>query len=307
MYFLTSDEKQELVKGLIPKTREVGVAEELRGWEWHQPPLQPFYSVKLPVYQVSSRYCPTGRDTYLARVHDYKADPNESMIFGSLMHEILNKVLVNAKKLVYMMGVDNLTLIEKELTQPIDDWLKQYFYTNHIDLELYDILSTRANQVHSFEVNRIINRLQDVLSRFRYVREDSLVAQSIPIALGYRLDGTRLGLSSNLSTDAMTIAEPMVINLKFGEPRDFHRLTTTAYALVMESLYEHPVDLGCVIYVQFEEDRILINKDMHMIDDELRQWFIEERDEKMRMVYEEIDPGISSKCPSDCSYYNYCY
>jgi len=43
---------------------------------------------------------------------------------------------------------------------------------------------------------------------------------------------------------------------------------------------------------------------IHIIDDELRQWFIEERDEKMRMIYEEIDPGLGecyNYCPIFCS------
>jgi len=39
--------------------------------------------------------------------------------------------------------------------------------------------------------------------------------------------------------------------------------------------------------------------EQHIIDDELRQWFIGERDEKMRLFYEEIDPGIG-RCYDSC-------
>ncbi|MEW6425294.1 MAG: CRISPR-associated protein Cas4 [Bacillota bacterium] len=39
MYFLTEEEKKHLLRGLLPRARETGVAEELRGWNWPQPPL----------------------------------------------------------------------------------------------------------------------------------------------------------------------------------------------------------------------------------------------------------------------------
>jgi len=70
------------------------------------------------------------------------------------------------------------------------------------------------------------------------------------------------------------------------------------YALVMEALHEYPVNLGCLVYVDFKGDRMIVRKDIHIIDDELRQWFIEERDEKMRMIYEEIDPGFWGVLPA---------
>lgn len=43
-------------------------------------------------------------------------------------------------------------------------------------------------------------------------------------------------LSSNLSADAFTFSEPMILDLKFGRPQKFHRLSTTGYALVMEAV-----------------------------------------------------------------------
>ncbi|MBM7623691.1 CRISPR-associated protein Cas4 [Sporohalobacter salinus] len=51
---------------------------------------------------------------------------------------------------------------------------------------------------------------------------------------------------------------------------------------------------------------MLLKKDFQIIDDELRQWFIEERDEKMRLIAEEIDPGLSDKCYQNCPYWEEC-
>jgi CRISPR-associated protein Csa1 len=97
----------------------------------------------------------------------------------------------------------------------------------------------------------------------------------------------------------------MVLDLKFGEPKKFHRLSTTGYALVMEAIHEYPINLGCIVYAEFKGDRLIVKKDIHIIDDELRQWFIEERDQKMRMIYEEIDPGLGN-CYDSCPYILQC-
>lgn len=97
-------------------------------------------------------------------------------------------------------------------------------------------------------MSRIHARLQEVLVKQSYTGVDSLVAQVLPVVVEQKLFGSFLGLSSNLSSDAFTFFEPMVIDLKFGEPQKFHRLTTTGYALVMEALHEYPVNLGCLEY-----------------------------------------------------------
>ncbi|MGB9880989.1 MAG: type I-A CRISPR-associated protein Cas4/Csa1, partial [Anaerolineae bacterium] len=157
-----------------------------------------------------------------------------------------------------------------------------------------------------FEADRVIARVQDIVSRQPHIGEDSLVALALPVVFEHRLDGSFLGLSRSLSTDAMLISEPMVVDVKFGEPREFHRLTTTAYAMVMESVYEYPVDIGCLVYVSFAGGRVSVTRDLHIIDDELRQQFIEERDTKMRIVFEEIDPGKGETCHPSCPYYDEC-
>jgi len=139
-----------------------------------------------------------------------------------------------------------------------------------------------------------------------YTGADALVNLVVPLVLEQKLDGTFLGLSESLSTDAFVFSEPMILELKFGEPRDFHRLSTTGYALAMEALYEFPVNLGCIVYAEFRSDRLIIKRDIHIISDELRQWFIETRDEKARLVAEEIDPGTGN-CPESCQYHHVCF
>lgn len=62
-----------------------------------------------------------------------------------------------------------------------------------------------------------------------------------------------------------------------------------------------------MIYVSFKGDRISIERDFHIIDDELRQQFVNERDEKSRLVEEAEDPGLPAVCYQWCSYLPMCW
>jgi len=144
------------------------------------------------------------------------------------------------------------------------------------------------------------------LSRQPYIGMDALLYQVLPVVVEHKLNGSFLGLSPYLSTDALNFSEPMIVDLKFGEKRDFHKLSVTGYALVMEAIYSFPVNLGFVVYPKFKNNRILIERDLFIIDDELRQKFIENRDEKMRMIYQEDDPGKAKDCYKSCPFYENC-
>jgi len=305
MYFLTEEERQKLVRGLLPEAREREIALELRGWNWNQPPLEAMYEQKLALFEIAGKYCPTARDLYLRKVEEVGTEWNQAMIRGKVLHDVLAALLVKAKKLIYKHGVNNLSLIQQELKEvelePLKNW------ETKIDEEFYLELKDKVKSIWQFEFNKLVVRMQELLAKQPYINVDSLANLAVPIVVEQRLDGSFLGLSSYLSADAFNFCEPMLLDLKFGKPRDFHKLTITGYALVMEAVYSYPVSVGCVVYPEFRGDRIVVNKEFEIIDDELRQWFIEERDEKTRMVAEQIDPGVAEDCYQSCPYYNYCY
>lgn len=305
MYFLTDEERKHLLKGLLPRSREMGIAEELRGWNWPVPPLQPVYDTVLALYEVANAYCPTNRDLYLRRVRRMSPAASTAMVQGRVLHAAMVHVLVNTKRLIYHLGVGQYKEICRQLQElaPLDVEEKVKGW----EPGDADELRRRVEIVTDFEKSRIVARIQEILFKQPYISEDSLAGLAVPVVVEQKLDGSFLGLSPNLSADAFTFCEPMIVDLKFGQQRDFHRLTTTGYALVMESLYEFPVNIGCLVYATFRDDRLFIKKDLHIIDDELRQWFIEVRDEKMRMIYEEIDPGMPEECPKECYCYGVCH
>ncbi|MGQ9558411.1 MAG: type I-A CRISPR-associated protein Cas4/Csa1 [Desulfurispora sp.] len=302
MYFLTEEEKKYLLRHLVPRARHYGVAEELRGWNWHQPPLLAPYEVKLGAYEVAGAYCPTHRDLYLRRVAGVQPAVSLPLVRGKFLHRVMADELVRAKRLIYTRGAGRHREILQELLQGPEAAQPPDFSVNEADVPT---LLEEAGIIAAFERQRLASRIQEILVKEPHVNEDSLVNLAVPVVVEQKINGTFLGLSAHLNVDACLLAEQIVMELKFGERKKFHRLQTTAYALAMEAVYEFPVNLGCIVYARFKNGRLNVERDLHIIDDELRQWFIEERDAKMRLVEEAIDPGIQ-QCYETCPYYKHC-
>ena len=304
MYFLGEEEKRFLLHGLLPRSRETDVAGELRGWHWHEPPLSPIYDVRLGVFEVAGAYCSSGRDLYLRRVLRVKAPPNAEMVEGGVLHEAVGDLILRVKRTVYGAGIDCLPALE-ELAAPPS--LPTSGRAQGLPIERQQELQDKLTSLWRFEHRRVMARIEEVLAKQPYIGPDALVAAALPVTVEQKLNGSFLGLSAHLSADGFLFSEPMVVDLKFGPKQPFHRLSTTGYGMVMESLHEYPVNVGCVVYVQFKGERVLIDRDFHLIDDELRQRFVEARDEKARLVEEEIDPGRASECYASCPYHRECH
>lgn len=303
MYFLSEEEKRLVLRKLLPEARRNEVYPELRGWNWTDPPLAPVYEARLGLYEIAGQYCSTGRDVYLRRVLKVKAQPNRAMLEGLVLHRAVAGLILEAKRAIYREGVEGCLEMLEALACPDDRVLGEL--ASH--LEETEGLRHKVEVLWKFEYHRVMSRVQDVLARQPYVGVDSLVALALPVTVEQKLDGRFLGLSAHLSADAFIFSEPMMMDIKFGQRRDFHRLATTGYSLVMESIYEYPINVGCVTHVKFQGERVLIERDFHRIDDELRSWFIEARDERMRIVEEEIDPGLMEECYEQCQYWQVCH
>jgi len=299
---LSEEERRLVLRKLLPQARRREVHPELRGWSWSDPPVAPAYEVPLGVSEVASRYCSRGRDLFLRRVEGVKVGPSGVMVEGRVLHDAVVEQWEAAVRLIYGTPVER-------VMERLDRGLAEVSVRVEVGLEGEALreVQRKVGLLAAFEHHRIVSRVGEVLARQPRVGASGLAALALPVAVELPLDGRLLGLSSHLRADGVTLFAPMVVDLKFGGRRDFHRLSTTGYAMVMESLHECPVDLGCVSYVGFEGERVRLERDIHLIDDEMRQWFLEERDERMRMVSEGIDPGRGEECPEWCGYRVACW
>jgi len=306
MYFLNEEEKRLLLRRILPQARQKDIAPELRGWNWDKPPLSPIYdTVKLGVADIANNYCPSNRDLYLRRVMGIKTPANRPMLEGGLLHDMMCRMIIAVKRTIYLYGVGCLKQLEK---LDRNDFFSVLDRANGVlSLEDMDVIKAKMETLWEYEYHSIYNRMQNVLAVQPRIGPDALVGLALPVTVEQRLNGSFLGLSAHLSVDAFVFSEPMVVDIKFGRKERFHNLSVTGYALVIESLYEYPINAGCIVYPSFAGDRLTIERDFCFIDDELRQWFIEERDERMRMVHEEIDPGLAQQCPEICSLWQECH
>lgn len=302
MYFLSEEERRFVLRKLIPEARREPVHDELRGWSWHQPPLAPIYEAPLGLWEIASQYCGSGRDLFWRRVEGRQAPPNTAMVVGGLLHGVVTDMILAAKRAIYAHGRDCIEALEQRLETPAlpEDEI------GRLTEDVQGTVREQAKVLAAFERRRIAGRAEDILARQPHIGPDALAAWALPVVVEQRLDGRFLGLSAHLSADAFAFGEPMIADLKFGDRRPFHRLTTTGYALVLESLTEMPIDIGCIVYPTFVAGQLRLERDFHRIDDELRQWFVEARDERMRIVEEGIDPGKPAECASDCPYASFC-
>ena len=309
MYFFSEEERKYLLKKLIPKTREKGISEDLRGWNWHSTELSPPHDIILPVWEVSDRYCETGRDSYLRHVQKVSVPASEEMVAGRIYHQAMAELYPTAKRLIYREGLGICTNLAEILMERLPEAVIE------AEMEMAQVkcsdtakdVGENLRKLWSFEVSRIVFSIYAYLGKYKYLSDDSLINHALPFVVEHKLDGQYLGLSSNLSADAVNMGGMLICDLKTGPKRDFHRLSVSGYALVYESLYEVPINIGCTVYLSFPKNHPTphIDRDFFIISDEVRQWFIEERDSKQDMVFYERDPG---KCqnPGSCRYREHC-
>ncbi len=291
VYRLTDVERKLVLNRLIPLAREVSVSEDLRGWSWYKSPLQPPYpDSKVPMYLVSSNWCPTSRDVYLKMVLKEGGKPNDLVLLGWAIHRAVASAYIDFQ---------NNEMKDKE--------------------ELADILRAKMSNLTDEVKNICWNLYQYVYSGCKteydrikasqpYAAARDVIQTSTPYLIEHRISGELLGLSNILSVDCYDYLKGIVYDLKTNlEPQLWHRLYATGYALTLESLYEIPIDIGCIVYLKTTRDSFTLKKDIFFINDDLRAWWIEERDKKMELVSGREDPGVAGSCPENCIYWEVCH
>ncbi len=81
MYFFSEEERKYLLKKLIPKAREKGIAKDLLD-ALHLTPTP--HDIFLSGWKVLDRYCETDRDYYLRHVQKVSVPASEEMVTGRI-------------------------------------------------------------------------------------------------------------------------------------------------------------------------------------------------------------------------------
>jgi CRISPR-associated protein Csa1 len=288
VFFLSEIDHKKLINQILPNAREVGVSEDLRGWSWHKTPMKPYYDgVRIPMYSVCSKYCPTGRDVFLNIVKKSKGTLNHKVKQGAAIHETVRTTL-------------NAFIDGKEFN--FEDWYNGVLKEKSIE-KPDDVLIERSRSAWQFTNVMCKSHFMDGVSRQPYASKRDVMATALPFLVEHRISGELLGLSGLLGIDCYDYLRNVVFDLKVAdEVKDWFRLYPTGYAIVLESVYEIPVDVGCTVYVSFRENKLTVSTDLFFINDDMRSWWVEERDKKLEIVAQKKDPGFPNTCYEDCMY-----
>ncbi|MEM2128537.1 MAG: type I-A CRISPR-associated protein Cas4/Csa1 [Candidatus Methanomethylicaceae archaeon] len=291
MYFLSNIDQKKLIDKILPTARSVGVSEDLRGWNWSRSPLKPVYDERIPMFSVCSKYCPTSRDVFLNKVMGIFPKPSQAVILGTALHRVVSAVISS--------------FLDGSVPQ-FDQWYSTILRNKHITDEI-EVIRERSKVVWDYVLKNCEIQYMNRRSEQPYASRRDLLATSVPFLVEHKISGELLGLSGLLSVDCYDYLRGIVFDLKVAhEQRDWYRLSSTGYAIVLESVYEIPVDVGCTVYLWFHGDELRITKDLFFINDDLRSWWLEERDSKLMIVAQKMDPGIPAKCYEDCIYRETC-
>jgi len=297
MYFLNDVERKTLLGKILPAARKVGVSEELRGWNWSTPPLKPLYSDEgIPNYLIAAQYCNTARDVFVTRVRGVRGEENIHVTTGNLVHKAVSTVV--------------LSYVEEGLEPDFEEWWRK-------EASSLDDKQTTQEEVRKFVESvwaQTSSECRGALLARRssqpYATEHDVRASALPFLVEHKVDGSLLGLSELLSVDCYDYLHGVIFDLKYLRPSStaepWRRLYSAGYAIALESVYEIPIDVGCVVYISMVNSQLRVSRDLFFIGDDLRGWWLEERDKKLEIVAQKKDPGLPKKCYDACLFLKYC-
>jgi CRISPR-associated protein Csa1 len=313
MFFLNKIELDRKFKILRSEYQKLGISEELRGWNWNNPPIEPpIRDITVGVSDIAARYCTTLRDIYLKKVKNIKPPPSIKMFEGIVYHDIATKTVTIVKSIIFKRGLvggaelinelfPNADLLCEEIISKIGENMEE---TNEYNIK--DI-KKKALIFYKYLIVQAASQINIISSKFPHIDIDSLVNQAIPPIVERKIDGSLIGLSKELSVDIYTPAYA-IADIKTGEVREFHKYALAGYALAIEADDESAVNYGIIIYIKLLTERSvpIIRTKYFVVSDEIRREFLEIRDEAFKIVNNAYDPGKPLICPDYCPYYLIC-
>ena len=313
MFFLDRLDLDRRFRLLRRELEARGISEELRGWSFDSPPVEPpSRSVLFGVSELAGRYCQSMRDIYLRRVLNVRPPTSIKMARGIALHAVNRESISAVKRLLFSGDVRSGSELVEDLLPLTGDVVGRAITEAEnllakLSEDVKRQLRVEASAFFRFLAVQAAARVDQAISKYPHSDVDSIISSAVPPVVERKVDGSLVGLSRELSVDIYTPFNA-IADLKTGEVREFHPYAATGYALAMEAEEGIPVDFGFVIYVQVEPLKLVPSFRLRyfVINDELRREFLELRDEAFEVISVGKDPGKPSKCPNYCPYYIIC-
>lgn len=306
--YYTVEEVNDWVR--TANTRRVEVSEEMRGWRWYDYPLQPAYSQQLGVSDITSGFCDTQRYVYLKYVERIWQKDNEELQKGALLHEIHAKANEAAKRNILKTHWETGTITPETFHQAYLQDKQKIIQKAKAKYRLIpqSQLETAINTLWSRAAYNYTAALTRATAISKHLNTpDPLISLVAPITTEYPIDGTKLGLTQAIRADGY-IPPGIIIEIKTHPPLEANKYALAGYALAYESQHNTPINYGVFIHIEYnwQTAAITTHPKLTPITDELRQAFIEQRDQAQKIITEKIDPKLPPKCNTRCPYLTHC-
>ena len=282
------------------------ISEELRGWNWSEPPVLPPSSIKLFMSDVAGGFCPTGRIAYLRYVLRKPERPPTRLAIGAFIHDIYHEASRVAKALIYGHSRPPTSrTFREEFTQVGHEVLASL--SGRYGELVAELKQSIFDALWNYAANTYASALDRFRSRSPFMSVDGLATMVVPMTVEYPVDGSLIGLSRTLRIDAV-LPPAILVELKTRTVKHDHEVAMAGYALAYESQYEVPIDYAVIINLRFDRSwrDFKVYERIVLMSDALRSEFIERRDVVMRIVEEGIDPGMPKRCDRFCPYIGVC-
>ncbi|PSN82483.1 type I-A CRISPR-associated protein Cas4/Csa1 [Candidatus Marsarchaeota G1 archaeon OSP_D] len=294
----------------VANTKSVQVSDEMRGWRWHDYPLQPAYSAQLGVSDITNGLCDSFRYVYLKYVERIRQKDNEELQKGSLLHEMHSKANEAAKRNILKIHWERGKLTPESFHESfvqdkqkvVEQAKSKYTLIPQEELErAVNTLWTRAAINYGAALNSALSVSKHLES------PDPLIALVAPVITEYPIDGTKVGLTQAIRADGF-IPPGIIVEIKTHPPLEANKYALAGYALAYEAQHNSPVNYGVFVHVEYDwkTGSFTVHPKITPITDEMRQGFIEMRDQAQKIVAQKIDPRLPPKCNSRCPYLKHC-
>ena len=269
----------------------------------------------LSVDNIANQYCPTGRDTYIQKG---KNRPKERNRRGaeSTRGFPRNAGIIGEEFFVDILQAKGIKSDSyRKLQEAGDSYTSAFFKRKAVFLDQlkkdspkdYDVFVSGLRLSGRVEFG--IKHLYSVLTRNRTIRPSDILFDK------EFMPTLQLGISTPSKPDFVIPSLNLIGDVKSGESLEQkHLLTCAGYALAYESSERKPIDWGMIYffkaknYTEYGKQISLPQVYLLPIDRELREWFLEIRNERYAIIMKDNMPELPSdtqKC-NDCKYRSYC-
>lgn len=290
------------------------ISDEFRGYSWHDLIVPIELRLDLPFNMVAYKYCDSGRYLYFKKILKLPDPKNYERLRGDYLDSALLGMITDTAKYLNMMDNPQCMNIHsflhelgsRKLRKAAKELEKEKILTEQQKAEIFRLVRS----VLEFECCMMAARIQYLVAKTRDVTISSLHNLAIPILVENRITARDMGISEKMTPDF--VFAPCVLgdfkSTKFDSNNLSYRIAVTGYALAYEKTNHADVDVGCILHLDVDRTREtpLYELDAFVIKDEYRKAFITQRNMMLSMVHAGKDPGLASKCPSNCPFLKHC-